>query len=312
MKTLSERRTVRDWLSEAFGILEGAGLSTARLDAEWLLAHVLGVERRALYLEPERRVPAEAGERFLRLLSRRGRGEPLQHLLGWEEFCGLRLRVSSRVLIPRQETELLVEWALAILRRAEGSALRVLDLGTGSGAIACALAQALSHLMVVAIDISAEALAVAAENIRALGLERRVRLLQGDLCGPLAHPRGTGAQVGGAPALRARVPARAVADLLIANLPYIPSGPLGTLPAEVRHYEPRLALDGGPDGMAFHRRILAEAPDYLRPRAWLLMEVGEGQAEPLARMLAQHEAFEAVEVRRDLAGVDRMIGAERR
>lgn len=311
MKTLCERRTVREWLAEAVGILDGAGFGTACRDAEWLLAHVLGVERWALYLEPERGVPAEAAERLTRLLARRRRREPLQHLLGWEEFCGLRLRVTPQVLIPRQETEFLVEWALAILRRAGVSPLRVIDLGTGSGAIACALAHSLPHVSVVGVDISAAALAVAAENIRALGLEGRIRLLQGDLFGPLAHPRGTRTQAGGASTPRAGVPARPVADLVIANPPYIASGALATLPVEVRDYEPRLALDGGPDGMAFHRRILTEAPGYLKPRGWLLMEIGEGQAEPLARVLAAQEAFESVEVRKDLGGVDRMIGARR-
>lgn len=291
MNTLSERAPVRDLLSGAVRTLEGAGFFTARQDAEWLLAHVLGVERWALYLEPERGVPAAAGERFVGLLVRRSQGEPLPYLLGWEEFCGLRLRVTPQVLIPRQETELLVEWALAILRRAGVSSLRVIDLGTGNGAIACVLAHALPHASVVGVDISAEALAVAAENIRALGLNGRVRLVEGDLFGPLAF---------------------GVADLVVSNPPYIASGELATLPIEVRDYEPRLALDGGPDGMAFHRRILTGIPGSLRPGGWLLMEIGEWQAEALARAITLTGAFGAIEVRKDLRGVDRMIGARRR
>ncbi len=291
MKMLSERATVRELLSGAVRTLEGAGFFTARQDAEWLLAHVLGVERWALYLEPERGLPAAAGERFVGLLVRRSQGEPLQRLLGWEEFCGLRLRVTPQVLIPRQETELLVEWALAILRRAGVSPLRVIDLGTGNGAIACVLAHALPHASVVGVDISAEALAVAAENIRALGLNGRVRLVEGDLFGPLAF---------------------GVADLVISNPPYIASGELATLPIEVRDYEPHLALDGGPDGMAFHRRILTGTPGSLRPGGWLLMEIGEGQAEALARAITLTGAFGAIEVRKDLSGGDRMIGARRR
>ena len=263
----------------------------AREDAEWLLAHVLGVERWMLHLEPERGVSEGARARVSALLARRRRGEPLQHLLGWEGFCGLRLRVTPEALIPRPETELLVEWAVEILRPAGVSPRRVIDLGTGSGAIACALAHWLPHVSVVGIDISAEALAVARENIRALGFEGRVRLVQGDLCAPLAS---------------------ALADLVIANPPYIASRDLETLPPEVREWEPRLALDGGPDGMAFHRRILAEAPEYLKAGGWLLMEVGEEQAETLAGLLALGGAFEAVQVRRDLRGVDRMLGARRR
>lgn len=291
--------TVRNVLRGAVHLLKGAGLPTARQDAEWLLAHLLGVNRFALHLEPERPVPTEAGESLAGLLARRRRGEPLQHLLGWEEFWGLRLRVTPEVLIPRPETELLVEWALAILR---GPAVSdrprlVIDLGTGSGAIACALAHSLAQVLVVGVDISAGALAVAAENAGSLGLDRRVRLVQGDLFEPLA-PRGAWGHDG--------------ADLVIANPPYIASRQLGALPVEVRAYEPRVALDGGPDGMTFHRRILAEAPSYLRSGGWLLMEAGDGQARALGRALGETPVFEAIEVRRDLSGEDRLIGARRR
>lgn len=291
-------QTVSILLREGVSVLEQAGLPTPRQDAEWLLAHLLGVERWALYLEPERPVAPEAGESFAGLLARRRQGEPLQHLLGWEEFCGIRFRVTPEALIPRPETELLAEWALEILRGSGVSERHgwVVDLGTGSGAIACALACSLPYVSVLGIDISAGALAVAAENVRGLRLDRRVRLVRGDLFGPLAGTRR------GSPE----------ADLVIANPPYIASGQLGTLPAEVREHEPRQALDGGSDGMTLHRRIISEAPAYLRPGGWLLMEVGEGQAGPLARAIHETGAFEAVEVRRDLSRIDRMIGARRR
>ena len=291
-------QTVSTLLREGVSILEHAGLPTSRQDAEWLLAHLLGVERWALYLEPERPVTQAAGESFAGLLARRRQGEPLQHLLGWEEFCGIRLRVAPEALIPRPETELLVEWALEILRGSGVSERHglVVDLGTGSGAIACALACSLPYVSVLGIDISAGALAVAAENVRGLGLDRRVRLVRGDLFGPLAGTRR------GCPE----------ADLVIANPPYKASRQLGTLPVEVREHEPRQALDGGSGGMTLHWRIVSEAPAYLRPGGWLLMEAGEGQAEPLARAINETGAFEAVEVRRDLSRIDRMIGARRR
>jgi len=286
-------QTVSTLLREGVSVLERTGLPTARQDAEWLLAHLLRVERRALYLEPERPVAPEAGESFAGLLARRRQGEPLQHLLGWEEFCGLRLQVTPEALIPRPETELLVEWALEILRGSDVSERHglVVDLGTGSGAIACALARSLPYVSVLGIDISAGALAVAAENIRSLGLDKRVRLVRGDLFGPFTCLE---------------------ADLVIANPPYIASSQLGTLPAEVREYEPRQALDGGLDGMMLHWRIISEAPAHLGPGGWLLMEVGEGQAGPLARAINETGAFKAVEVRRDLSRIDRMIGARRR
>lgn len=282
--------TVRTLLGEAVGVLAEAGFPTARQDAEWLLADLLGIERWRLSLEPEHPVPPAVGERFARLLARRSRGEPLQHLLGWEEFCGLRLRVSPAALIPRPETELLVAWALELLRGSRSAGLAI-DLGTGSGAIACALAHAIHSLSVVGIDISAEALALARENIRALGLDGWIRLVRGDLFGPLA---------------------RVSADVVIANPPYIASADLGTLPPEVRDYEPHVALDGGPDGTAFHRRILTEAPRYLRSGGWLLMEIGEGHAKALASELTTTEGFAAIEVRRDLQGRDRIIRARRR
>ena len=300
MKTLSARQTVRSLLGEGVRLLEDVGLQTARQDAEWLLAHLLGVERWALHLEPERPVPSEACEQFAEFLARRRQGEPLQHLLGWEEFYGIKLRITPQALIPRPETELLVEWALEILRGsgALGRRQLVIDLGTGSGAIACALARSSPQVSVVGVDISACALTVARQNVRALGIDGQVKLVRGDLFGPLGHPR-----------LRRGYPA---ADLVVANPPYIASGELGALPVEVRAFEPRQALDGGPDGMALHRRIIAEAGQHLRPGGWLLMEAGEGQPESLARMLAEARAFEAIEVRKDLQGRDRMIGARRR
>lgn len=293
MKTLTEPGTVPSLLAEAVRLLEGAGVPTPRQDAEWLLAHLLGVERWALHLEPERPVPSDAALGFAGLVARRSEGEPLQHLLGWEAFCGLTLRVSPQALIPRPETELLVEWALQILRGSgrAGSPALVIDLCTGSGAIACALACSLPRVSVVAVEISSGALAVARENVRALGVAGQVKLVRGDLYAPFG---------------------RVAADLAIANPPYIPSGELGALPIAVRDFEPRQALDGGPDGMTVHRRIIAEAGQHLRQRGWLLMEAGEGQPDTLARALAETGVFEAIEIRKDLPGRDRMIGARRR
>lgn len=298
--------TVGGLLGEARELLEATEPQGSGRDAEWLLADLLGDKRWALALGPGRSVPMEVAERFRACLARRLSGEPLQYVLGWEEFCGLRLRVTPEVLIPRPETELLVEWAVEICRalpaedparNGSGNPLAAgrgiaIDLGTGSGAIACALAANSADLVVFGVDHSARALAVAEGNVRALGLQSRVRLAQGDLFEPVAEL------------------ARAV-DLVIANPPYIPSGLIGALPLEVRGWEPTLALDGGPDGMAVHRRIMAGAPAILRSGGWLLMELGEGQAGSLTRALEGGEAFDRITVRRDLAGVERMIGARR-
>jgi release factor glutamine methyltransferase len=192
------------------------------------------------------------------------------------------------VLIPRPETEGLVEWAAEVLRHRHNAV--VADIGTGSGAIACALAARVAGLRAIAVDCSLAALAVAAENVERLALRRRVQLVAGDLVTPL---RGSGCGV----------------DVIVANLPYLPSAVVPTLPAEVAAREPRLALDGGPDGMALLRRLVAQAPAALAPGGWLLLEIGEDQAGPLASLMAA-EGFVGIRSRRDLNHVERYIGAQ--
>jgi len=272
-------------LREGQARLETVGLPSARQDAEWLLATLLGVDRFALYLEPRRSIPTDARDRYRASIERRALGEPLSYLLGFEDFLGLRVRVTPDVLIPRPETEGLVEWALEILKDAPDAL--VADIGTGSGAIACALAGRLPRIEVLAVERSLGALAVASENARAFGLSRRVRILAGDLFGPLSGVR------------------RAL-DLVVANPPYLPSAVIGTLPREVAAFEPRMALDGGPDGMAVLRRIITGAPTVLRAGGWLLLEIGEDQAGSLASLMAA-EGFSAIAARRDLRGVERYI-----
>lgn len=289
MKTRAARPTVGSLLAAGARSLEAAGLPTARQDAEWLLGDALGMERFRLYLDPNGLVPTETAEEFRRRIERRAAREPLQHILGFEEFRGLRLQTGPAALIPRPETELLVEWALE-LERTEGPWRVAVDVGTGTGAIACALASAVPHLSVLTVERSAEALALAARNISALGLERRVSLVAGDLLGPVVD--------------------HAAVDLVISNPPYIPTGVLSRLPVEVGEWEPREALDGGPDGMAVHRRLVLEAARVLKPGGWLLVEMEEGQTEPLRRHLAGN-GLEKIEVRRDLRGVERMIGGRK-
>ena len=288
MTTALTAVTSRGLLAEGARRLAEVGLPTARQDAEWLLAAVLGRERFALYLESERVLDEAAGGRFRALVARRAHHEPVQHLLGYEDFRGLRLRVTPDVLIPRPETEGLVEWALELLNASSPDGHPMLaDIGTGSGAIACALAAARPDARVVATDISPAALAVAEGNVRALGLGGRVRVLAGDLLEPLAAEP-------------------AALDMIVANAPYLPSGILPSLPREVFAFEPRQALDGGPDGMELIRRLLTAAPAALRPGGRLLLEIGEEQAAPLAaRMTAA--GFVDVAVRDDLRGVSRYL-----
>ena len=272
---------------EGTAALEAVGVESARGNAEWLLASVLGVGRFEPYLAPSRALSADAWRRYRGLVERRAAGEPLQHLLGFEDFQGLRLTVTPDVLIPRPETEGLVEWAVEVLRQRPDAV--VADVGTGSGAIACALAARLPGLSLIAVDCSLAALAVAAGNVARLGLRRRVRLVAGDLVAPLAGGPGV--------------------DLVVANLPYLPSAVIPTLPSDVSSREPRLALDGGPDGMALLRRLVAEAPAVLAPGGWLMLEIGEDQAGPLASLMAA-EGFVGIRSRRDLNHVERYVGGQ--
>ena len=286
MIDVATERTVPALLTRGAAVLEAAGIGPARAEAEWLLAGLLDVERFALYLDPQRRLASPTVSRYLAQLERRAAREPLQYLLGWEEFHGLRLAVTPDVLVPRPETEGLVAWALEAL--AERPEPVVADLGTGSGAIACAIAQAAPRAEVLAVELSGGALAVASRNVRALGLATRVRLLAGDLFAPLGS-----------------IPASL--DLVVTNPPYLPSAVIASLPPEVSRHEPRAALDGGPDGLAVIRRIVAGAPAVLRPAGLLLMEIGEEQAGPVASLMAA-EGFSGIRARRDLHGVERYIG----
>jgi len=279
-------------LRTAIGRLRRAGLAMARQDAERLLAEAIGTTRLGLYLEPDRVIPPEPLEEFRRLLDRRVLHEPLQYLVGWEEFRGLRLRVGPGVFIPRPETELVVERALALL---PDRPARTVDLGTGSGAIALALAAARPAVRVWAVERSAEARAWAEANVAGLGLGDQVVLLAGDLWAPL---RGLGLE--------------GTVDLVVSNPPYIPAEQLAELPEEVRAHEPLEALDGGPGGLALHRRILEGAPALLRPGGVLLLEIGEGQTAPLAELAAAGGVFEAPAFHRDLVGIERVLEARRR
>lgn len=272
--------------------LEQRGSPSARLDAEVLLAHVLELDRVGLYLAHDR--PLDAGERarYRRCVERRRAGEPVAYITGHKEFFSLGLLVDARVLVPRPETELLVEEAVRALGEPVREGARALDVGTGSGAVAVALLHACPSLRVDATDVSPGALEVAAENARKHGVQDRLRLLPGDLDGPVA---------GEAPY-----------DLVVANLPYIPAGELAGLPVTVRDFEPRLALDGGPDGLALVRSLVRRAPILLAPGATMLLEVGQGQATAVAEdAAAACPDLEPARVIPDYAGIDRIVALRR-
>jgi release factor glutamine methyltransferase len=276
---------VSEVLRDAVARLRAAGIATARQDAELVLARVLGTTRLALHLEPARRVAPDALGTLEALLARRAGHEPLQYVLGTEEFAGVRLAVGPGVFVPRPETELLVERAMALC---PAGPARVLDLCTGSGAVACALALRRPQCAVWAVELSPEAARWARANVEAAGVAGRVRVVEGDLFEPVPQLAGA-------------------VDLVVANPPYIAGPAVAGLPAEVRDWEPALALDGGPDGLAVIHRILAGAPRLARPGGAVLLEIGHDHAERLRGHLAGDPRYDAPVFHRDLLGYERVL-----
>lgn len=263
--------------------------SSARLDAQVLLAHVLGVERSILYAYPESPLAPQQARDYLALIERRARGEPVAYLTGHAEFYGLDFLVDPRVLIPRPETELLVETALAAIRerlRADATPL-VADVGTGSGIIPITLVIQEARLpYLYATDLSRDALAVAALNCRRHQVEKRVRLLHGDLLEPLPEP----------------------VDILIANLPYVGTEEMEQLEPDVREYEPPLALFSGPKGLDLFAHLFTAIVQSgkLLPAAQILLEIGYQQRNPLTQLIRHHCPGASVTFLKDYAGWDRV------
>jgi release factor glutamine methyltransferase len=282
--------TIKDVLQQGTRQLSQAGLANARLDAQVLLGHVLGVERATLYAYPERTLSPEQEERFRLLLERRAHAEPVAYLVGHKEFYGRDFLVDQRVLIPRPETELLVEVALRHIQRkfAEGMQPLVADVATGSGAIPITLALEESRLpYLYASDISSDALAVAYLNCQHHHVEQRVHLLQGDLLAPLPE----------------------AVDVLTANLPYVGTDEMESLDPDVRAHEPHLALFSGPHGLDLLQRFCKEARQSgkLKSGAVVLLEIGYQQSESLTRLLHDLWPQATVATLKDYAGWDRVL-----
>jgi len=270
------------WATEDF---KQRGIETARLDAEVLLAEALGLKRMDLYLRFEQEPPADALARFKELLRRRREREPVAHILGQRDFHALELCCPPGRFVPRAETEVLVDEAIARLKTLPPDRPpRVLDLCTGTGAIGLAIAKAVPAARVILVDVDPTAGATVNENVRRLGLGDRADFRAGDLF----------ASVSGA-----------VFDLVTVNPPYIATAEIDGLMPEVSVHEPRLALDGGPDGLDVVRRLLAATADFLAPGGWLLIEVGEGQAEIAAALPAPGLTHETC--RADIRGCLRVV-----
>jgi release factor glutamine methyltransferase len=282
MAPAADRATVKAQLARTRASLATASIPYPWLDAEILVAHVVNSSRERLHSHPERLLTAAQRQRLRRLTARRAARVPVPYLVGEREFYGHMLRVTPAVLIPRPESELLVELAIDWLKVHPG-ARRVIDLGTGSGAVAIAVAKAVPQVRIAARDVSARALRVAAANVARYRLRRRITTVQGDL-------------------LRGAAPA----DLILANLPYIPEALRRVRPKELE-YEPGLALDGGKDGLALIRAALAQAPASLNPGGLLLLECDPAQTRRVARLAQGHWPAAQISIHKDLAGLNRVV-----
>jgi len=279
------------WTDERF---RREGLSTPRLDAEVLLAETLGVDRVGLYTHFDQPLHPEELARFKKLFQRRLQREPVAYIIGRREFWSLTFKVTPDVLIPRPETEILVAEALNVLSSPTRTArhFRILEMGTGSGAISVALAREFPSASVLATDLSAKALIVAQENASRLGVGERVQFLRGDLFVPVEKEFAF--------------------DLIITNPPYIAEEDFPSLPPEVRGFEPRLALDGGKDGLNFFRRVLPRVGEFLNPGGWFLAEIGAGQEGKIRQIAEGNPEFVSRGFVRDLAGIERVFKARKK
>ncbi len=312
----SKRSFTRSFPHRSEGATQGEGLKTTgsdlvewstkilkdhqgenpRLNAELLLAHSLNLSREELYARLRRDLQEREKEALEKLIQRRLSGEPLQYILGHQEFWSIDFKVDPRVLIPRPETELLVEQSLSILsEKTFGQKPYVLEIGTGSGAIAIALAKEAGPIFLVATDVSRDALFLAKENARTAGVERQIDFVNGDLFGPLRPSRE-----------------KNPFDLIVSNPPYIVRSKISTLAKEVKDHEPTIALNGGEDGLAFYRRIIPEARCYLKAGGWLLLEVALGQGAYVSDLIEEDGCFFKPECIPDLSGIGRVVKARKR
>ena len=285
--------TVRQALNWSTHLLKEHEVENPRLNAELLLAQSMGLRREDLYTHLHSQVSEGEMEGLRRLIRRRVSGEPFQYISGHQEFWSIDLKVGPQALIPRPETELLVEQARSVLlMKTFTAAPLVLELGTGSGAIAISLAKEVRDVLIVATDISREALVLAKENAVRADVDCKIAFVNGDLFRPLG--------------------AKGRFDLIVSNPPYIVRSEIGRLAKEVRK-EPFVALDGGEDGLDFYRSIISQASSFLRKEGWLLLEIGQGQGAKVTALINEKkERFFEPHLLPDLGGIDRVVRVQRR
>jgi release factor glutamine methyltransferase len=287
---------VLELLNWSMNCLEDHQIENPRLNAELLLARSLNLSKEGLYMNLQDPLKEGEKESLERLIQRRISGEPLQYILEQQEFWSVGLKVDARVFIPRPETELLVEQGLLILSEIRFKRTPfVLEIGTGSGAIAMAIAKERKDVFLVATDLSRDALLLAQENARSAGVQHQIQFVNGNLFEPMGFLKKKGPF-----------------DLILSNPPYIHRHEIQTLAKEVKDYEPLMALDGGEDGLEFYRRIISQAPLYLRRRGWLLLEVGQGQSPMVSEMMEEVGFFSKPKCIPDLSGIERVVIAQKK
>jgi release factor glutamine methyltransferase len=285
--------TVLELINETTAYFKKKNIASARLDAELLLAHCLNRERIQLYIDFERLVTADELAVFRELVRRRAAREPVAYLIGYRDFWSLKIAVEKGVLIPRPETELLVEEALKIFKRGteDGARITILEPGTGSGALSIALAQELKQCIIYATDISSVALKITQRNSKTHGCADRVQFIQ---CDSLTSFRQM-----------------EFFDLIVSNPPYICSADMAGLEPEIREHEPVEALDGGPDGLCFYRQWIPQMPALLKSNGWAVLEMGAGQSATVSKLFHNTGAFVDVQTIKDYAGHERIIRARK-
>lgn len=287
---------IKELLQIGEAALEKAGCMDPRIDAELIMRFLLTMDRQELFIKSPSLLDEKRCEAYFKLIDIRAAGMPVQYITGEQEFMGIPFKVNENVLIPRQDTETLVEEIISDLKdmtarkKSPGGGYLILDLCCGSGAIGVSLCKLIKDVRVTATDISGKAIAVAKENAQNAGVGKLMKFAESDLFGSLRKGiRGTKYHV------------------IASNPPYIRREIIPTLQREITEHEPLLALDGGEDGLDFYRRIIKEAPDYLKTEGLLFLEIGNDQGEAVCEMARSAEQFEEITVVRDLAGHDRVV-----
>jgi release factor glutamine methyltransferase len=274
--------------------LQEKGIESPRLECEMMMSQILGCQRHQLYIRGNEQLSQSLISEFNSMLERRLKGEPVQYILGTREFMGLDFNVDKRVLIPRWETEVLVEYALEALKQ-KPAPVHILDIGTGSGAIAVSMAVYLPGSKVTAVDISEAALTVACENAKHNKVTDQIDFLLGDLFCSLDIDKYAG-----------------YFDAVISNPPYIPANEIKGLMTEVKDYEPWSALDGGEDGLDYYRRIAAHAHVFLKDKGLIAVEMGYGQSRSVEDIFMSTGRYELAGIQKDLAGIQRVAAFHKR